>query len=364
MSDYEETPWLTDPGPVWRHGHPFTGDGGPTTPEAIEGFVNYARFVARHFKGRVRHYEIWNEENSWAWYGSPPSPQAFGTLIRDTAKAVKEVDPGNKVIIGGTAALAPVFIAEALEEGGGAYLDGFAFHPYTMPYPEMGLGSLDVIDGKQQGKSAAELGYTTYAEMLAFLRTTFAPYNPDFEIWANEWNAIPTSLDSPYRGGSEITEAKQAARFFLVNTLHGVKAVWWSLANQNTVYDWGVLRTDDLSRKPVYYTIQTLTTLLSGAKPDDSVAAEVVGTPENLWCKPLRARDGSLLLALWMATPPVDDFETLHLDVTLREVEAGSAEAVDALHALTQSLVFEAVNGGTVIRGVTVSDCPIFLRVR
>ncbi len=64
---YEETPWLNDPGPLWRHGHPFTGDGGPTKPESIQGFVNYARFVANHFKGRVKWYEIWNEENSWAW---------------------------------------------------------------------------------------------------------------------------------------------------------------------------------------------------------------------------------------------------------------------------------------------------------
>ena len=90
---YERTPPVADPGPVWKHGHPFSGDGGPTKPESIQGFVNYAKFIARHFKGRIRYYEIWNEENSWAWYGSPPDPKAFGTLLRETARALKEIDP-------------------------------------------------------------------------------------------------------------------------------------------------------------------------------------------------------------------------------------------------------------------------------
>ena len=43
---YEATPCPGNPGPVWRHGHPFMGDGGPTKPESIADLVNYARFVA------------------------------------------------------------------------------------------------------------------------------------------------------------------------------------------------------------------------------------------------------------------------------------------------------------------------------
>ena len=44
--------------------------------------MNYAKFVAQHFRGRITHYEVWNEENSWGWYGSPPDPKAFGALLR------------------------------------------------------------------------------------------------------------------------------------------------------------------------------------------------------------------------------------------------------------------------------------------
>ena len=361
---YEDTPWLADLGPVWRHGHPFTGDGGPTKPESIQGFVNYAKFVAKHFKGRVKFYEIWNEENSWAWYGSPPDPKAFGALIRDTAKALKEIDPEIKVMVGGTAALAPTFIAAALEEGGGKYLDAFAFHPYTMPYPEMGLGALDIVDGKQAWKSKEDNGYTTYAEMIAFLKKHFAKYNPNFEVWANEWNACPTRDLSAYKGNSEIVEAKQGARFFLMNTLLGVHAVWWSLANENTVYDWGVLRTGDLSRKPIYYTIQALTTLLSGAKRDESIRASVVGDAPELKCEALRGRDGETLVAVWSAVPPEDDFPGTRVDLRVNGPKAKKVDAIDTLHALVQDLKAERDGEDMVIKGLLVTDCPVIVRIR
>lgn len=362
---YEETPWLADFGPVWRHGHPFTGDGGPTKPETIQAFVNYARFVAQHFKGRVKYYEIWNEQNSWAWYGSPPDAAAYGQLLLQTARALKEVDPEIKVSVGGTAALAPEWIAQALESGAGPHLDAIAFHPYTMPYPEMGLGALDVVAGKQAWKSKEELGFQTYPEMLAFLRQRFAPYRTDFEIWANEWNAVPTRELSPYRGNSEIVETKQAARFFLVNTLCGVRAIWWSLVNENTGFDWGILRTGDLSRKPIFYTIQALTTLLSGARPDASINATASGPAPELRCEPLRGRDGEILVALWSAVPPQDD--AVSQPVTLRIRGASSrrfkAEAVDSLRAQVQRLDVERDGVDVVIRGLHVNDCPLIVRL-
>jgi hypothetical protein len=361
---YEDTPPLSDPGPVWRYGHPFLGQGGPTEPEAIQAFVNYARFVANHFRGRVKWYEIWNEQNSWAWYGSPPDPKAFGTLLRETAKAVKEADPDAGVMVGGTAALAPTFISKALAEGGGQYLDAVAFHPYGAPYPEAGVGSLDIIDGKQVSRTPAELGYGTNREMLTFLRTTFGSFNPHFEFWANEWNAVPTREDSPYNGGTEITEAKQAARFFLEGTLTGVHCVWWSLVNENGVYDWAILRTGELSRKPVYYTIQAMTTLLSGAKADPAIKPAVTGDAPSLHCEALRGREGELLIAVWSAVRPQDDYAGKRVSLRIPAGAGKSADAVDTFHALVQRLDTKTDGDALVVEGLPVMDYPIVLRIK
>jgi hypothetical protein len=92
-----------------------------------------------------------------------------------------------------------------------------------------------------------------------------------------------------------------------VNTLCGVRAVWWSLVNENTGFDWGILRTGDLSRKPIDYTIQALTRLLSGARPDAGIVATVAEPAPELRCEPMRGREGEILVALWSAVPPQDD---------------------------------------------------------
>ncbi|MGQ9651428.1 MAG: discoidin domain-containing protein [Phycisphaerae bacterium] len=361
---YEETPPYASLGPLWRHGHPFMGHGGPTKPESIEAFVNYARFVADHFRGRVKWYEIWNEPNSWAWYGSPPDPKAFGILLRETAKAVKQVDPDCGVMVGGSAALAPVFLSKALAEGGGPYLDAVAFHPYGAPYPEAGVGSLDVIDRKQVSRSPAELGFRANREMLDFLRQTFSPFNPHLDFWANQWNAIPTREDSPYQGGTEITEAKQAARFFLQGTLTGVRSIWWSLVNENTVYDWGILRTGELSRKPVYYTIQAMTTLLSGAKADPTIKATAMGDVPELRCETLRGRDGEMLVAVWSVVNPQDDYAGKRVTVKIANAAGKSADAVDTLHGLVQKLETRTDADAMVIDGLLAMDYPVIVRVK
>lgn len=362
---YEKTEWLTDPGPVWRHGHPFTGDGGPTKPESIQGFVNYAKFVATHFKGRIKHYEIWNEENSWAWYGSPPDPKAFGTLIKETARALKEIDPENEVMVGGTAAPAPTFITDTLTVSGPENIDAIAFHPYGAAYPEGPAGSLDVVDGKQHHGSPAELGYSNFEEFIAYYRKLFARFNPNFQMWQNEWNGCPAREDDVYSPPtSEIQEAKQMSRFFVTGLLHEVYSVWWSLVNENYISDWGVLREADRSRKPCYFTTQAVTTFLSGAKLDSSFGIEVTPTLPDLLCKALKGANGEKLAVVYVASPPTDDCTGKPVSLRIGIPGVRSVEAVDTLHALVQKLSFREDSGGIVIDGLLVTDCPIVLTIK
>jgi len=225
----------------------------------------------------VKHWEIWNEENSWAWYGVPPDPKQFGILTREAAKALKEIDPENQVVFGGTAALAPTFLAEALKEGAGPYLAAVAYHPYGSAYPELACGSLDVKDGQQFGKSPQELGIKTFEDLQAFLKSTVAEYNPRLEFWPDEWCPVPTREDTPAMGAagcSELTHAKYMARFFLLGTLHSVPSIYYCM-HSNCVWEQGIVRID-LSKRPLYYTTQAMTTLLSGARPSKTLEATAV----------------------------------------------------------------------------------------
>lgn len=362
---YEKTRWLSDQGPVWRHGHPFTGDGGPTKPESIQGFVNYAKFVATHFKGRITHYEIWNEENSWAWYGEPPSPEHFGTLIRETSKALKQIDPNIEIVVGGTAAYAPEFISATIDVAGRENINAVAFHPYGAPYAEKAMASLDVVNGVQAGKAPSDYGCDTIEELLAYFRTKFGKTDPNLQIWQNEWNACPFREDDVYPTNmSEIMEAKQIARYYISGVMNDMPSVWWSLYNENYISDWGIMREADQSRKPAFFTTQVITTYLSGAKPEPGVAVTASPMLPELRCKPVRGYKGELMVIVWQAVEP--DSEFVGKPITLRIKASGvtSVEGISTLRAMVQKLNFRQEGDEIVIDGLLASDAPVIVRLK
>ena len=55
------------------------------SPEAQTAYRDWAAFMVRHFKGRVRYYEIWNE---------PEAPHYWPAGVK--VDAVRQQDPRNK----------------------------------------------------------------------------------------------------------------------------------------------------------------------------------------------------------------------------------------------------------------------------
>ncbi len=364
---YQRTPTLGDPGPLWHQGHPFYGEAGPTTPAAQRGFVNYCGWVAKHFKGRVSAYEIWNEENSWAWFGEPPDPAAFGRLVKDAARRIKEVDPHAMVVFGGTAALAPTFLKAALKEGAGPYLNAIAFHPYGLPKPEGAVGALDVVDGKQEGIPPEKLDFHDYADVLAGLRRWIEPYCPKAQLWADEWNVLVRRQGMAYPGVSELTQAKTLARFYVTNLFYGVHAFWWSLFNDNGALEWGLLRSADMSRMPSFYTCRAICTTLSGAAPDRGVKAELDTTAPDKTIWTFRGRRGSLLIAAYSAldtSQMKDDAPGTPGTLVIQGVHPHLIEAIDPLYGVTQRLHFTDTTNGVEVPDLLIRDYPMILRIR
>ena len=164
-------------------------------------------------------------------------------------------------------------------------------------------------------------------------------------------------------GFGELTEAKQAARFFLGCTLSQVRGVWWSLANENYQYAWAVLRTGDLSRKPIFYTIRALSTVLAGARPDDSIRVALSGDAPEMRCGTLRGAGGETLVAVWSAVPPQDDYGARRITLQI-ESPARKAELIDPLHSVIQKAVVRREGKKAVIEGVLTPDYPIIVRLR
>jgi hypothetical protein len=71
-----------------------------STPDYESRFAKEARNLAKHFRGRIDCWEVWNEPN----FGDfRLEPEVFGNVLTHAYRAIKSVDPSIEVVMGGIA---------------------------------------------------------------------------------------------------------------------------------------------------------------------------------------------------------------------------------------------------------------------
>jgi polysaccharide biosynthesis protein PslG len=103
----------------------------------------------------IRNWQIWNEEN-FKYFVARPDPAEYGKLVKLSYAAIKSVDPGAKVVLGGMFSrpkgaqkksanrsspnyFANYFLEQMYKRNPGikAKFNGVALHPYTGRYQEL-----------------------------------------------------------------------------------------------------------------------------------------------------------------------------------------------------------------------------------
>ncbi len=80
------------PSPRWALPAGTTLAYGP--PANVQDFVDFAVAIATRYRGRITHYQIWNEPNLYPeWGDRQVDPQAYTDLLCRTHDALKAVDP-------------------------------------------------------------------------------------------------------------------------------------------------------------------------------------------------------------------------------------------------------------------------------
>ena len=111
-------------------------------PEAERAWLAYVRAMARHFKGRVKVWEIWNEPEAF-WRKNnirqhwEEGAKSFARFVRDTSAVIKGEIPDARVAIN-FANLSTAWVPTLAHEGVADSLDIFMFHGYE-PFPEAGF---------------------------------------------------------------------------------------------------------------------------------------------------------------------------------------------------------------------------------
>ncbi|MBO5224491.1 MAG: beta-galactosidase [Clostridia bacterium] len=95
-------------------------------------WANYCKATAKHFEGRVKMYEVWNEpDGNWCWkHGA--SGKEYGEFVIATSKAIKSVVPSAKILAGSIANRNNiVWTKDMFETGIAPYIDAITYHEYT-----------------------------------------------------------------------------------------------------------------------------------------------------------------------------------------------------------------------------------------
>jgi hypothetical protein len=230
---------------------------------ATDDFRN--RFVARvqeivgHYATRanpVRHWEIWNEEDICVTgYCPRVDPEPFGRILVDVYHAIKAIDPGATVVLGGispkgfeysTNYLSDLYATAALQ----AHYSQYGYHPFDVvgahPYAEVftapNPGLTNVLDTKVKAVMNA---------------------NGDAakKVWLTEmgWNTsqVTATNQSTYLKDSYLMLDTHADPAYPANGPYVERYFWFCYKDWGTSDLWG-LKTASLAAKPSYTSYKNL----------------------------------------------------------------------------------------------------------
>ncbi len=291
----------------------------PRTPEQIEAFSKYVRWVVNHFRGRISYYALWNEEDIGYWnpWGNP---EDYGRLLGTFVTAVRQTDPNAKVIYGAQADPSRGFTKRALDTCRcAAGIDIYAYHTYPGYGHNLNPESMDY----------GAYGEESPAKLREFVRH-YPGVRPSIEFWDDEFNSIPD-----WTGSDESVQAKYVPRGMIYNWAAGVKTFVWLLAagtDGNEYDNFGVIHglmytPQDFTPRPVFTSIQNTNAVFSDTKPDSSIEissremktlAQEMGEP--FFAYGFRAKNGKAVVAYWLGAHslPGGYFPPLYGAMTLK----------------------------------------------
>ena len=264
--------------PLYDHGDK------PTSDEAIEGYARYAEFVARHFKGRVSMYEIWNEWDGGVGKTTPGTPQAYVKLLKVVYPRLKKIDPNLVIVAGGISGggVRGPFLREILELGALSSADGLSFHQY-------------IFSSKGNRRTPEAL-----IDNINGVEELVRSYNGN-----KQFPLYLTETGWPTHSGPGGTSAEEAGNFLartmlLARTLPFLRGVWWydfkddGPNPERTEDNFGLVRTD-LSPKPGFLALSAVTRWIN----ETESFSQVKMSDPAISAVKFNTADGHEAIAIW-----------------------------------------------------------------
>lgn len=229
------------------------GGGFPASDEALAGWDGWVESMARHFKGRVRDWFMWNEPDHSPTDGSArKTPEEIAAFNVRTARAIKRIIPDARIAGLSLANNTPAFFETCIRALGDdvSLFDWFIYHGYA---------------------KAPESSY----ENVEAQKEVVARLAPHARLRQGE-NGCPSEMVQRFAlarlAWSEYSQAKWDLRRMVGDLGHGVESSVFTICDFNHrgrgMGRFGLLRADEDRRvigiKRAYYAVQNLVSVFGG----------------------------------------------------------------------------------------------------
>jgi hypothetical protein len=324
----------------------------------LAGYLNYVRFMVRHFKGRVKVFEVWNE---WGPY-TYSEAKKYAALLKQVIPIIREEDPQAKIMPASPGWLVSDQFGwfRALgEEGLLSQVDVIGFHPFYSPSPS------------DPYLLAFPKDFPRFEKMLE-------GYGFKGSYMASEWDfftAYPPSDLPGYVGRDTPTEIQKAiysARLSILFAHYNIVNLWnETFQTQQTMRGLSLLRNTTFSNEiinptqpePVYYVFRTLSTVLADVRGADFEFA-LNGDRREIESYAFVRNGGERLIAFWL--PGVAEEHpgyTVKADLALKGSSGEGATIIDVLDGTEQPLQVQRTGDGIILRNLRVQSWPLIIRL-
>ncbi|MCJ7648062.1 MAG: hypothetical protein MUP85_05575, partial [Candidatus Lokiarchaeota archaeon] len=304
----------------------------------VQGYLDYARFIAKNYKGRIKYYEILNEPRHEDGNQQTVQVEDYIELVRRVIPVIHQEDPSAKIVVGAIGSLHDPkdydFLMNILQSDIVKYVDGLSFHPMHGVSPDYELRKY----------------YYDYPFIVQDIKDIANANGFNGEYFADEliWRtAINPLADEPWIY-SEIAAAKYYARGIILNLGMNVRANVSLEALDELPY--------------ITDTVRNISTVIAGATPID-LQLEIRNEVDKIVNFNFSMKNEDKLVALWTDGVAVDDDPGVNSIIVINGISAEKVVGIDVLNSIEQEMIFSIENGNLVIRDLLIKDYPIFLRL-
>jgi hypothetical protein len=226
-------------------------------PRDPNEYALWAAETVAHFKGRITHWELWNEPNITGFWKPRPSPAHYAALVKAAYPRIKAANPDAFVLAGATSP-APddgtqidevTFLRETYANGAQGSFDAWSHHPYTHPAPP----------GNVHPDCA---WYEIYGTKVS-IRSLMADNGDGAkQVWGTEFG--PPSAGSPGSVGEDGQARHVTEAYRLWRSYDWAGPLFWYTGRDlaepgasSSAYDYMGLLRRDFTPKPAWYAYKT-----------------------------------------------------------------------------------------------------------